>query len=142
MQACKAARSRGLLAFSGCPDGITLPAGVMRYESRMPWRRMHAAYRNSAALSALSVDDCGTRWMLARGVGAVVVFVVVVFLLVVAPVAVVADREVLAACGVVAAGALATSDVEPVEGEEPPHAASATPARATVSTAVAVRAVI
>jgi hypothetical protein len=116
----------------------------MRYESRMPWRRMHAAYRSSAALGALSVEDCGARGTLARGVGTVVVFAVAVFVLVVALVAVVADCEVLAGCRVVAAGALAItpSDVEPVEGEEPPHAASATLARATASTAVAVRAVI
>jgi len=108
----------------------------------MPWRRMHAAYRSSAALSAFSVEDCGARGTLAGGVGTVVVFAVAVFVLVVALVAVLVDCEVLAGCGVVAAGALATapSDVEPLEGEEPPHAASAT--LATASTAVAVRAVI
>jgi|HubBroStandDraft_3_1064219.scaffolds.fasta_scaffold215884_2 hypothetical protein len=104
---------------------------------------MHAAYRSSAALSALSVADSGARGTLVGGVGTIVVFAVAVFVLVVALVAVVVDCGVLAGCGVVAAGALATapSDVEPVEGEEPPHAASATLARATASTAVAVRAV-
>jgi hypothetical protein len=128
---------------------------------------MQAAYRSSAAFTARVAADTGAADVGAGDVGAAGAVLVVepgscvvdpVFAgalgdvavlaggagTVVAPVTPAADGEELVGCGTVVAVTLATPppDVELVEVEEPPHAASATLAIAPASTEAAARVVI